>query len=111
MGGAPQSPDPGPAALAVMAGSGRLDATSPGIHVGAAATRLLFDEPPTIGYGLAMTDRRQTLNEIIDFCSEKWGEAEQQPASAFPTQDMLTGKKMAFNEVLQYARKLLSEAS
>jgi len=58
-----------------------------------------------------MTDRRQTLNEIIDFCSQKWGEAAEQPASSFPTQDMLTGKKMAFNEVLQHARKLLSEAS
>lgn len=58
-----------------------------------------------------MTDRQQTLNEIIDFCSEKWGEADQEPASSFPNQDMLPGKKMAFNEVLQYARKLLSEAS
>jgi hypothetical protein len=60
---------------------------------------------------MAMTDRRQTLNQIIDFCSEKWGEAEGQRPSSFPTQEMLTGKKMAFNEVLQFARKLLNEAS
>jgi hypothetical protein len=53
----------------------------------------------------------QALNEIIDFCSEKWGEADHQPASPFQTRDMLTGKKMAYNEVLQFARKLLSEVS
>ena len=58
-----------------------------------------------------MTNRRQTLNEIIDFCSEKWVEADQPPKSDWPTPDMRTGMKMAFNEVLQHARKLLSEAS
>ena len=59
-----------------------------------------------------MTDRGQTLNEIIDFCSRKWDEAaEDPPKSDWPTPDMRTGMKMAFNEVLQYARKLLSGAS
>jgi hypothetical protein len=78
---------------------------------GTAWPRLSFDEKPAIGYGMAMTDRRQTLNQIIDFCSEKWGEANQPPKSDWPTPDMRTGQKMAFNEVIQYVRKLLSEAS
>jgi hypothetical protein len=60
---------------------------------------------------MAMTDRRQTLNQIIDFCSEKWGEADQPPKSDWPTPDMRTGQKMAYNSVLQFARKLLGEAS
>jgi hypothetical protein len=36
-------------------------------------------------------------------------EADQPPASDFPTPDMLTGKKMADNDVLQFARNLLDE--
>lgn len=63
-----------------------------------------------IGYGLAMTDdARDILKTIIDFCSDKWGEADKQLPTSFPTQDMLIGKKMAFNELLQFARKLLAE--
>ena len=31
------------------------------------------------------------------------------PASGWPTPDMQTGKKMAYNEVLQFARKLLAD--
>jgi hypothetical protein len=49
-----------------------------------------------------------TLQKIIDYCHDKWGEADKAPDSDFPTPDMLTGKKMAFNDVLQYARKLLA---
>ena len=48
-----------------------------------------------------------SLEKIIGFCHEKWAEADKPPASGFPTPDMLTGKKMAFNEVLQHARTLL----
>ena len=48
-----------------------------------------------------------TLQKIMDYCHEKWGEADQAPACEFPTPDMLTGKKMAYNDVLQFARKLL----
>jgi hypothetical protein len=50
-----------------------------------------------------------TLEKIMDFCHARWEEANQSPASDFPTPDMLTGKKTAFNDVVQYARKLLSE--
>ena len=60
---------------------------------------------------MTMTDRLQTLNQIIVFCSDRLGEAAKQPASSFPTEDMLTGKRMAFDEVLQFARRLLSEAA
>jgi hypothetical protein len=52
-------------------------------------------------------DATLTLEKIMNFCHEKWAEADKSPAADFPTPDMLTGKKMAFNEVLQYARKLL----
>jgi len=45
---------------------------------------------------------------VIEFCSDKWVEAARAADLPF---DLKTGKKMAFNEVLQYARKLLSEAS
>jgi hypothetical protein len=51
-----------------------------------------------------------TLQQIMDFCHDRWAEADKAPASDWPTPDMQTGKKMAFNEVLQYARRLLSEA-
>jgi hypothetical protein len=52
-----------------------------------------------------------TLERIMDYCHQKWEEANQPPVSSFPTADMLTGKKMAYNDVLQHARKLLDEGS
>jgi hypothetical protein len=71
-----------------------------------------FDQGGELGYALAMsTDATLTLQRIMDFCHEKWGEADKAPAGDWPTPDMLTGKKMAFNDVLQFARKLLGEAS
>jgi hypothetical protein len=51
----------------------------------------------------------KTLRHIIDYCDRKWQEADQAPASDFPTQDMYIGKKVAYNDVLHYARKLLGE--
>jgi hypothetical protein len=56
-----------------------------------------------------MTDDAQKIQKIIDYCNGKWIEAAEEPASAFPTKDMLTGKKMAYNEVLQFARRLLAD--
>jgi hypothetical protein len=52
-----------------------------------------------------------TLQKIQDFCHAGWQKAADEPASRFPTADMLTGKKMAFNEVLQFARSLLADAA
>jgi hypothetical protein len=49
------------------------------------------------------------LEKIMDFCHEKWTETDKLPPSEWPTPDMRTGKKMAFNEVLQFARKMLDE--
>jgi len=51
------------------------------------------------------------LQAIIDFCHDKWQEANDAPDSAWPTADIQTGRKMAYNDVLQHARKLLSEVS
>jgi hypothetical protein len=52
-----------------------------------------------------------TLQRIQTFCHEGWKKAADEPAFAFPTADMLTGKKMAFNEVLQFTRTLLADAA
>jgi len=49
------------------------------------------------------------LEKIIDYCHARWEETDRAPASDFPTPDMLTGKKMAYNDLLQFARKLLGE--
>ena len=51
----------------------------------------------------------QTLKHIIDYCEQKWLEADRPTASNWPTPDMLTGHKMAYNTVIQYARRLISE--
>jgi hypothetical protein len=48
-----------------------------------------------------------TLEKILDFCHAKWPEANESPASDFPTPDMLTGQKMAYNDVVQYVRTML----
>lgn len=51
-----------------------------------------------------------TLQKIMDYCHDKWEDVNQQaPASPWPTADVLTGQKMAYNDVLQYARKLISD--
>jgi hypothetical protein len=54
-------------------------------------------------------DAIATLEKIIDFCHEKWNEADKAPAAEWPTQDMWIGKKIAYNNELQFARKLLEE--
>jgi hypothetical protein len=59
---------------------------------------------------LTMTpDAVLALQKIIDYCHEKWEEANRAPASDWPTPDMQTGRKMAYNDVLQHARKLRAE--
>jgi hypothetical protein len=52
-------------------------------------------------------DARQSLEKIISYCSGKWQEADQPPSSDWPPPDMLTAKKMAYNDVLHFARSLL----
>jgi hypothetical protein len=46
----------------------------------------------------------------MDFCHDKLAEANKAPASNWPTPDMQTGKKMAYNDVLQFARNLLTKS-
>jgi hypothetical protein len=59
---------------------------------------------------LTMTpDAVLTLQKIIDYCLAKWEEANHAPASDWPTPDVQTGRKMAYNDVLQHARTLLTE--
>ncbi len=54
-----------------------------------------------------MTDAHQPLQHIIEFCSDKWTEADRAPDQ---TPDMKTGRKMAYNDVLQQARRMLADA-
>lgn len=49
------------------------------------------------------------VENIIEFCHKKWAEADAHPVSDWPNPDMLTGRKMGYNDVLQYARKLLEK--
>ena len=47
------------------------------------------------------------LQKLIDYCHKQWDDANRPITSDFPTPDMQTGRKMAYNDVLQYARTLL----
>ena len=47
----------------------------------------------------------QALQQVIDFCLEKWAEAD---TSAELNGDQKTGRKVAYNAVVQYARNLLN---
>jgi hypothetical protein len=57
------------------------------------------------------TDVTRALEEVLDFCNDRWLEADRPPQSGFPTADMLTGKKMAFNDVIQHVRTKLADCS
>lgn len=50
------------------------------------------------------------LQRVIDYCHEQWEEADRPVTSGWPTPDMQTGKTMAYNDVLQFARTLLADA-
>jgi hypothetical protein len=63
----------------------------------------------TIEEGTMTPEVILTLEKLMDYCHEKWAEADKPQASSFPTADMQTGRKMAYNDVLQYARTLLAE--
>ena len=44
------------------------------------------------------------LQNIIDYCHDKWVEADR---ATDETPDLKTGRKMAYNHVLQHTRELL----
>ena len=52
---------------------------------------------------------RQTLENIIAYCSDRWLEADKAVAGAVPPLERLTGEKKAYNDVFQFARKALDE--
>jgi hypothetical protein len=49
------------------------------------------------------------IEQIIAYCNDRWIEADRASPSRFPTAEMLTEKRMAYNDVLQYARIVLEE--
>ena len=48
------------------------------------------------------------IESIVTYCNAKWVEANEASSQAWPTPEMQTGRKMAYNDVLQYARELLT---
>jgi hypothetical protein len=61
------------------------------------------------GSGSPMTHDADTLKHIIRYCDKRWTEADAAPEGPFQSPDTQIGKKMAYNDVLQYARKLIGE--
>lgn len=49
------------------------------------------------------------LQKIMDHCHDRLDEACKTSGAPSSTPGVLTGKKMAYNDVLQYARKLLTD--
>ncbi len=54
-------------------------------------------------------DARQAFQKIIDYCNERWIEAEDAPATSYDAPGTKSGRKMAYNDVLQYARRLRAD--
>ena len=53
-------------------------------------------------------DATAMIESIVTYCNAKWVEANEASSQAWPTPEMQTGRKMAYNDVLQYARALLT---
>jgi hypothetical protein len=54
----------------------------------------------------------QTLEKLIGYCNEKWIKASDEQAAAQAQDiDLLTGRKMAYDDVLQHARSLLADVA
>lgn len=77
----------------------------------AAGRKLPFDVGENLGYGFPMTDDNHDIQQIIDYCDEKWVQANEPQGSTWPTPEMQLGRNMACNDVLQFARKLIGETS
>jgi hypothetical protein len=59
-----------------------------------------------------MTHDKATLHNILDYCRRKWVESDHRISiMSGQDADIQIGKKMAYNDVLQHARKLLDEAA
>ncbi|APW58617.1 hypothetical protein [Paludisphaera borealis] len=59
-----------------------------------------------------MNHDKATLQQVIDYCETRRGEVREEIAKS-PVQDIdiLTGRKLAYNDLLQHARTLLNEAA
>ena len=47
---------------------------------------------------------------MLEFCDQKWAEADNASSGTWPPPDMLSGEKKAYNAVFQYVRTLIDEA-
>jgi hypothetical protein len=56
-------------------------------------------------------DRRQALQQVLDFCNAKWTDADKSISGVSPAPDILIGQKQAYNEVFQFVRTLVREAT
>jgi hypothetical protein len=57
------------------------------------------------------TDVILALETLLDFCNDRWVAADTARPGPFPNADMLTGKKIAYNEVIQFVRTQLADRS
>jgi hypothetical protein len=65
--------------------------------------------PAPPGSGNAMSpDAILAVQKILDFCNEKWIEADR---ATDQTADLKTGRKIGYNHVIHYARKLLDDGA
>ena len=85
-------------------------------RIRSARRRGVEDSPLTAGVRCAMAmlmenDGTSILREVIEHCNDRWVEADgaEPVPGAFPTAEMLTGEKMAYNNVIQFARRRLAE--
>ncbi len=70
-----------------------------------------FDGATKLRYLWPMTPESiLTIEKIMDYCHAKWEEANRQaPDARWPTADVLAAKKLAYDEVRQFAQKLLAD--
>lgn len=52
-------------------------------------------------------ESRKLLEKIIAYCDDRWVVANKAAEAAYPTPDTQLGKKMAYNDVMHFARSLL----
>lgn len=57
-----------------------------------------------------MTDARQAFQKIIDYCNDRWLEADEASATSYDAPGTKTGRLMAYNDVLQFARRMQADA-
>jgi hypothetical protein len=56
-------------------------------------------------------DAREMLSNVLAYTLGQWQKVHDAAASGWPTPDMQTGQKMAYNDVRNYVEDLLKQTS